>query len=134
MRKFGLGLRSDDSVVMSTSYLQFTGTVERFSQHNNYPLTVLLCSDPGVEQLWGGLLDQRSGPASFIELHIIYPYNEGDSTYGNTQHTELATVIISHKKNVRATIKTSLMSYVTCSSDKVKTKRRRIIWIFQFSI
>ncbi len=66
-----MDLRNDDSVVMSTSYLQFTRTVERFSQHNNYPLIVLLFYDPGVEKLSGGLLSQGSGPASFIELHII---------------------------------------------------------------
>ena len=71
-----MGLGNDDSAGNSTSYIQFIGNEERFLQHNNYPLVVLLC--------WGGLLDQRSGPVSFIELHIIYPYNEGDSTYGNT--------------------------------------------------
>jgi len=47
---------------------------EKDSQHNNNPLNILLCSDPGVKLLWGGLLDQASGPASFIELHIIYPH------------------------------------------------------------
>jgi len=66
---------------MSTGYLQFPETVERFSQHNNYALIVLLCSDPGVEKLSGGLLGEGSGPVSFIELHIIEPDNEGDSTY-----------------------------------------------------
>ncbi len=76
-----MGLGNDDSVVMSTSYLQFPEAVERFSQHNNYPLIVLLCSDPGIEKLSGGLLDHGSGPVSFIELHIIEPDNKGDSTY-----------------------------------------------------
>jgi len=42
-------LGNDDSEGNSTSYLQFIGNEERFSQHNNYPLIVLLCSDPGVE-------------------------------------------------------------------------------------
>jgi len=47
--EFGMDLGSNDSAINSTSYLQFTGNEERFSQHNNYPLAVLLCSDPGVE-------------------------------------------------------------------------------------
>ncbi len=78
-----MSLRNDDSVGISIVYIQFTQTSEMFSQHNNNPLDMLLCSDPGVKLLWGGATGSSDRAYVFhkVSYHIT-SYKEGASTYG----------------------------------------------------
>ena len=66
-------MRYRDFPLISPGYVRNRLVEEKDSQHNNNPLNILLCSGPGVKLLWGGLLDQASGPTSFIKSHIGQP-------------------------------------------------------------